>query len=213
MITVEKYPIEAFNIKLEQNTFLPRMTHLHEVAALIHFMQQYQGNVVELGCGVGVTTNDLIKALPVSRNLYAVDFSGNVDVAPEQRIEVPRLGNTHRIGEAVKYASSKSNLKFIDEHIDDVDFKQFGDARFFFIDDDHTYAGVKATTKAVFRYIEKLQLKNRQERIVFWHDFSPYKPEWVKVHKFIVEDLVHEKIQVIEGTQLAYFKFTGVQKS
>lgn len=213
MITVEKYPLDAFKIRLDQNTLLPRMTYEHEVAALIHFMQQYKGNVVELGCGVGVTTNDLIKALPVTRNLYAVDCSNNTDVAPEQRIEVPSLGTSYRIGEAVKYASSKSNLKIINQHIDDVDFKQFGDARFFFIDDDHTYAGVKATTKAVFRYIEKLQLKNRQDRIVFWHDFTPYKPEWVKVHKFITEDLKNENIHVIEGTQLAYLKFTGVQQS
>ena len=186
---------------------LPRMTPEHEVAALAWFMSQYLGNVVELGCGVGVTTNDLLKYLPVSRNLFAVDYSGNLETSKEQRIEVPNLDNSYKVGQAVRYAHSKANLTILDRNIRSINFKIFGDARFFFIDDDHTYEGVKFTSEAVFRYIEKLQLKDRQDRIVFWHDFSPYKPEWVKVHKYLTEDLKNERIVTIEGTQLAYLKF------
>ncbi len=173
-------------------TFTPRM----DVQALIWLVRMTTGNLLEIGCNEGFTTQYLAQAFP-SRIIYGVDSPVLSGIHPAQRIEVPRT-----VGARARHLP---NVRVVDGDFALLNLSILQDIGFVFIDGDHTYAGVKRDTEKVLRLME-----GRSGGIIAWHDYAsaeeePNHPEWLRVGRYLRAELADKMdIYRVHRTTVAY---------
>lgn len=189
------YPDAANGIELD--TTVHRWTALHEGQALCHLARSTDGAILEMGCNEGRTTFDLATTNP-DKLVLAVDYSGEDDtLCREQKYEKPareRIGHHARHLPNVKVFHAKSMHLPLDRgevddaltayHANNVCLKT--GIRFFFVDGDHAYAGVKADTEHVLAYLRRLG----GPAMIAWHDVYDNGLAWIGVHDYLRHEIL-----------------------
>jgi SAM-dependent methyltransferase len=188
------YPDAASSIELD--TKVHRWTALHETQALCHLARSMDGAILEMGCNEGRTTFDLATTNP-NRFVLAVDYSGEDDtLCPEQKYEKP---TRERIGQHARHLPNVRVFHAKSMHLP-LDRGDVNDAitayannphwktgiRFFFVDGDHSYAGVKADTEHVLAYLRRLG----GTAMIAWHDVYDSGLEWIGVHDYLRQEIL-----------------------
>ena len=116
-----------------------RYTPIKDIKAIIYLTKMCDGNILEIGCNEGVTTNELCKFNP-NKKIYAVDYIDSTNtMSQEQRKETPQ-----KIGHLIH---KNCNVKIINKSSQELDFFELEDVGFIFIDGDHSFEAVKKIPK------------------------------------------------------------------
>lgn len=156
------------------------------------YMQQLEGDVVEIGSWQGRSTSFLARAVENSKNgkFYAIDhFRGNVGkeafyVVGEKDLSDLKgnfFSNMERIGLRESICLLEMTNEAAEQRIEDASI------RFLFVDGDHTKSGVEKDIKLFFPKLKK-------GAIVVFDDFSPAFPGLIKA---ITELLAEQDISRI----------------
>jgi hypothetical protein len=170
------YPKNIDGIILDRNE--GRYTCFEDVQAIIALIKARDDNrnIIEIGCATGITTKDLAKNF-INKKIYAIDSTEN-NIHDGQINEKP---NKNII---CSYGKGFPNVIIIDQLSKEVDYLILENVGAIFIDDDHTYEGVKATTEKI---IECFTGKNV---LIIWHDYYDINPfDWIGVKKYIDEEI------------------------
>lgn len=190
------FPEECRSIPLDET--IPRYTAPHEVQFLCWLARQTPGDILELGCNVGLTTRELALQCPDKR-VFAVDYAGKNDtLCPEQKGEKPlalHIGHFARDLPNVKIQNLNSRQVNLTK-------KPLTTVRFIFIDGDHSYAGVKADTEIALAH-----LKRHGQVTIVWHDYREDAPEWMKVYEYLHREIApHYCLDYIDTTWLVVLR-------
>jgi len=169
----------------------PQYTAPHEIAFLCWCAQHCPGNVLEIGCNYGRTTQALARTNP-SKTVYAVDRTTISGLAPEQ------IGETPVFGLAGRLAWKEPNVALFNlpngitpELISELKVGMV------FIDGDHAYEGVKRDTDAL--------LDADVRGLFVWHDYdildNPDR-KWIEVRRY-VDTLSLSPLYVLENSTAA----------
>jgi hypothetical protein len=171
------YPTEAHSIPICQPQ---RYTIEVESRVVVYYAKQATGDVLEIGCSNGCLTKSLAEHV-TPRKVYALDFLGNETICPEQRDERPQV--------IAELALHLPNV--VPVNCDSKLYEYPTGLGFFFVDGDHSPAGVLADTSKVLAY--------PGPKIVVWHDYRPEIP-WQGVAP-LLDKLASEglAIQRVEG--------------
>lgn len=183
-------------IKWEFDESIPRLTVIKDLKAIVHLTRMCNGNIMEIGCHIGTTTNELCRANP-SKKIYALDYVGlDGTMAKEQKKEMPK-----EIGALIK---KEYNFQIINKKSQEFNFFEMNDVGFIFIDGDHSIEGVKSDTEKSMEYLLK-----RGNGIICWHDYREHNnPEWCGVKNYLDELSLKIPIKHFEETWVAYTKIS-----
>jgi glycosyltransferase involved in cell wall biosynthesis len=175
----------------------------YDVKALLHLFKRVRGNYLELGCHRGLTLMQFCYNFP-GAVCYGVDSSDEAGLPNRQHTECP---SREELGCHVR---AFKNAYVFDQKIEDFLIGQLDDVALVFIDSDHSYAGVKATTeKVLHHFYRQTDLKRR---IIVWHDYIPksqltegHPAAWIGVGDYIRTEIAPKLMcRWIRGTTLAY---------
>jgi hypothetical protein len=188
-------------IKLNVVKYEDGMLPLHEAMALLSILAvENPGEVLEIGTYMGHTTKAMAENLDNSI-IHTVDLPPDFSVYPEAE-DGPPKDDFHLIGQRVvgrefKRQPIEARIK---QHLGDtavMDFHEFGNPTFFFIDGSHTYEYCKQDSEKCFALCGGVGTFS-------WHDCDEGHPGVVK---FISEwRALGRNIARIEGTTIAYWK-------
>jgi SAM-dependent methyltransferase len=169
---------------------IPRYTQIKDVKAILYLIQFCEGNILEIGCNTGITTNEFCRFYPMKK-IYAVDYmDSNKTMVKEQKRETPTT-----IGSLV---NNRKNCILINKKSQDLNMYDLEDVGFIFIDGDHSYEAVKEDTKKSIEYIFK-----RGKGIICWHDYET-KSSWIGVTRLLNELSLRFSIKHFDETFIAY---------
>jgi hypothetical protein len=190
-------------IKLNVQKYDEGMLSSHEAIALLSILVVEQPKeVLEIGTFKGHTTRAMAENLPEAI-VHTVDLPA--DFSPQQDSKGgPPKDDFHLISRRVVGCEFKGQAveRRVRQHFGDsavIDFRQFGQPTFFFVDGSHTYEYCKQDTEKCFALCEGAGT-------FFWHDCDIGHPGVVK---FVSEwRSLGRNIVRIKGTALAYWKKT-----
>jgi precorrin-6B methylase 2 len=169
---------------------IPRYTPTKDIKAVIWLSRKCDGNILEIGCNSGITTNELCKFNP-DKKIYALDYlQASQTISEEQKKEVP-----DKIGSLI---NKNCNVEIINKNSREFDFNDLKDVGFIFIDGDHSFESVKRDTEQSMNYIFK-----RGKGTICWHDYRK-NPSWCGVKKLLDRLSARIPIKHFEGTLVAY---------
>jgi hypothetical protein len=187
-------PQDSQEIQLDES--LARLTPAHEVKYLCWLARQAAGNVVEIGCNMGLTTRDLAVTNP-DTIVYAVDYFGeDFPLATEQRGERPSPQNF------CLYARNLPNVVCIHQLSARLNYRALRNVKLIFIDGDHSFEGVRADTEAALAF-----LRTAGGGWLAWHDYYEGGPDWVGVRRYV--DSLELDVSQVENTWLAVAQVHG----
>jgi len=165
-----------------------------EVAWMLWKLSSTVGDVLEIGAHYGETTREFALAFP-SKTIYAVDCPDNAALADRQHHELPVAS---RVCEA---ARELPNVRFLAQNSRSLDYSQFGNVGFIFIDGDHSYAGVSADSENAFTHFAS------RHGVIAWHDCFPH--DYIAVHAYLssLSQRWPDRFKTIIGTSLAIAEF------
>lgn len=190
-------------IKLQVQKYEDGMMPTHEVMALLSILAtEAPLEVLEIGTFMGHTTKamaeNLSEAIIHTADLPS-DFSIDAEIAGGSSKDDFHLIKRRIVGREFKGQAVEARIR---QHFGDtatIDFKEFGQPSFFFIDGSHTYEYCKQDS-------EKCYAACGGVGVFLWHDCDIGHPG---VLKFILEwRKLKRNITRIEGTSLAYWKST-----
>lgn len=171
---------------------IPRYTPTKDIKVVLWLSRKCDGNILEIGCNTGITTNELCRFNP-EKKIYALDYlQANQTMSEEQKKEAPK-----KIGSLIK---KDCNVEIINKNSRDFNFFDLDNVGFIFIDGDHSFESVKKDTEQSMRYIF-----TRGKGIICWHDYRK-NPSWCGVKKLLDKLSIRIPIKHFEGTLVAYTK-------
>jgi hypothetical protein len=188
-------------IKLNVQQYESGMLPSYEAMAILSVLvAENPRQVLEIGTFMGHTTRAMAENLPggiIHTVDLPLDFSGAKDIPGQIPKDDFHLIRDRVVGREYKGRPVESQIR---QHFGDtatIDFKEFDQANFFFIDGSHTYEYCKQDS-------EKCLALCRGVGTFLWHDCGPLHPGVVK---FINEWRAGGKdIRIIAGTSIAYWK-------
>jgi hypothetical protein len=188
-------------IKLNVQKYDEGMLSSHEAIALLSILAiEKPKEVLEIGTFMGHTTRAMAENLPESI-VHTVDLPTDFSAQQDSK-DGPPKDDFHLIARRVVGREFKGQPvePRIRQHFGDsavIDFHQFGQATFFFIDGAHTYEYCKQDSEKCFALCGGIGT-------FLWHDCDIGHPGVVK---FVSEWRgMGRNIVKIEGTALAYWK-------
>lgn len=159
-----------------------------EIKILSWFLQQIQGDYLEIGVNRGATALNICRNNP-DRTIYGVDLLGETTMCEQQRIEQPSDKNV------AEFCHDEPNFDLILENSRHTKIPE--SVRMIFIDADHTYEGVKQDTENV--------LGQMKEGYIFWHDFhNNLHDDYLGVTEYLLQLSRERKIYYFRNTWLAF---------
>lgn len=167
-----------------------------DLQALLWLLSGSRGNIVEVGCSDGQTTELLARRFP-DRTIYACDFTSAPIPNSEQISEQPTPITI------AAHARGLSNVTIIDGLSSQIPYHDFLDVGAVFIDADHRYEAVREDTE---RALATFALRfTPYNTIVIWHDVYDGGPEWMGVKRYLETEITPlHQVHWIEGTWIAY---------
>ncbi len=196
-------PQAEFLMVTGPGTFM--FTPEHDLKALLSIFSMTGGRILETGCNYGSTTMQLATAFH-HREIVAVDTPDTKRTLDEhQKSESPAAGSV------CIYARHLSNVRLLQMPVNQLSRSIVGAVSAAFIDDDHTYNGVRAATEKVI----SLMQDGRGEfhpglKVIAWHDYAPEHeqhtmPEWLQVGQYVREEIAWRyPTYWLEGTRIAF---------
>jgi hypothetical protein len=187
LLTVQKY----------EDGILP----FHEATALLSILvAEHPREVLEIGTYMGHTAKAMAENLSDSV-IHTVDLPPDFSIQQDSKGGPPK-DDFHLIGSRVvgREFKGKAIEQRIKQHFGDtavINFQEFGQPNFFFIDGSHTYEYCKQDS-------ERCLALSRGAGTFLWHDVDESHPGVVK---FILEwRAMGRNVARIEGTALGYWK-------
>jgi len=171
-----------------------RWTPAHDTIRLIHLVREVSGDILEIGCNLGITTKELAEAFP-DRTVCGVDFV----LAKESMTEKQKWEAPTEVGSIAKHLS---NVRIFEESSFTFDYRKAGSPKIIFIDGDHSYEGVRRDTEKAMDY-----LRATGGGRIIWHDYHDRESDWCSVKRYL-NDCVPEHT-FIENSWLALLDIKG----
>ena len=152
-----------------------------ERSILCHLAKGCGGNILEIGCHYGGTTQAVAESVP-EKIVYAVDYvSTTPTMAPEQCHEMPH--SDEGIGHHAKHLA---NARIMQMNSFDLQYSDFNNIRMVFIDGDHSYKGVKTDSEKAMAHFN-----STGGGLILWHDYYDTDPtnDWVGVKGYLHAEL------------------------
>lgn len=167
-----------------------------DLKALIWLMLPQHGNIVEVGCSDGQTTELLARTFP-HRTIYACDYTADSIPHAEQISEQPSPITI------AAHARGLPNVTIIDTLSIQLPYHALNDIRAVFIDADHRYDAVRSDTE---RALATFALRGpAYQSIIIWHDCYDGGPDWLGVKRYLETEVTPLRpVYWIDGTWIAY---------
>jgi SAM-dependent methyltransferase len=178
-------------------------TRDHEVQILAWLATETAGDVLDFGTWYGSTAARIARF--TDGHVWSFDLIPDQSGAmhPQQRHE--SLPDNH-VGAALRYVPN-ATLTLLNH--DAVQIPEsvgpITDPRLAFIDSDHTYEGVKRSTKMA----ELAAIKSNTAMVLVWHDYYQHPHPWIGVKRY-VDELSDggREVRLISNTSMAVSVFT-----
>jgi hypothetical protein len=180
------YPEAATDWRISTET---HYTPANEVSLLCWLIAQVPGDILEIGCSRGWTTQALALAFP-DRIIHAVDWTGNHELSGPQALEKPEI--------VAEIACHLPNVRTYNMNSHLLPYPE--GVGFIFIDGDHSLEGVRGDSERAFLYARS------HDVIIAWHDYSQLF--YINVVDYL--DSLSEQgchLLHIEGTMVAFSDF------
>lgn len=146
------------NIKLKELTFIPGGSLVLDYAFIRKIVEIFEcKKYLEIGTYIGESINILTD---ICDKLYSITAPADAPFSPSnaaKRLNIPDYGNRLCYASNIEHYYTDSKKFDFEVLPKDIDI--------FFIDGDHSYAGVFSDTKNIFKI-------KKEDAIVIWHDFK-----------------------------------------
>lgn len=178
---------------IELTDFGRRPTTAKCISALLYLIDKCNGNIIEIGTWFGKTTYELAIKYP-SKIVYTIDYIGD-DLELDPDINRGLIKNKKDL---CKYAKDLINVKFIFANSNSIDFNQFNNVDFIFIDGSHEFSGIKSDYEKSKEYLLK-----HNGGIIAFHDIRVGHTDVPKFIKYLSEK---EDVFTFNNCNVGYVK-------
>jgi hypothetical protein len=167
-----------------------------ELVVLCHLIAMFQPKaILELGTFDGNTTLQMALNSPENTVIHTLDLPHTTTTAP---VEIGDLSYIEDKKKLKRKFLGTSLEKKIRQHLGDsnrIDFQEFGNPDFVFIDASHSYECVKNDSEKTMRVLSP-------GGVIIWHDFTP---NWPGVWLYLSELSKDIPLVQIKNTTLVYY--------
>jgi hypothetical protein len=203
-LRTESYAVQSMAYWFKPH-FEPRSTAPWEISWMLAKHGGRDGNICETGVFVGETTREFASFFP-QKTIYAVDV-------PPEKVGPPYCdhGIFKTVGQ-MGLARGYANVQLHAVGVENFIVKPEYDIQFVFIDDDHTYEGVKRTTEKFFNYFRPAgrygQHGIERPGTIVWHDAYWHDHKDTAVLEYLEKEASEfMPVKLVLGTCLAYCDF------